>query len=188
MSILKVQQLQHTNGTNAMTIATSGATAFGGAVTNSNQPCWRLNGYNGATLIPPINNATPHTYRQVDFAQGCSASTSRVTISTGGKYLVGVRFVVGNPSANTETRYMSTYVKKNGSSYPARGMNGAEAISDGWGNGNSYHQFGFTDVIEVAQNDYLEAVISRSSSSDWNGNIYDDNGSGHTVFYGYLVG
>ena len=182
MSILKVDNIQHTNGTSAISIATSGA------VTNTNQPCWRLNGYNGATLVPGINNSTPHTFRQIDFSQGCTATTSRITLNTSGKYLVGVRFIVGNPSPNTETRYMSTYVKKNGSTYPARGMQGAEAIADGWGTGNSYHTFGLTDIIDCSANDYLEAVISRSSSSDWNGNIYDDNGSGHTVFFGYLVG
>jgi len=188
MSILKVQELQHTNGTNAMTIATSGATAFGGAVTNSNQPCWRLDGYSGSTLIPAINNSTPHTFANVDFSQGCSATTSRITISTAGKYLVGVRFIVGNPSANTETRYMSVYCRVNGSSYPTRSLQGAEAISDGWGSGNSYHQFHVYDIINVAANDYLEAVISRSSSSDWNGSIYGSAGDGATVFWGYLVG
>ena len=188
MSILKVQQLQHTNGTNAMTIATSGATAFGGVVTNTNQPSWRLDGYSGSTLVPPVNNSTPHTFASINFSQGVSATTSRITISTAGKYVVGVRFIVGNPSANTETRYMSSYVKLNGSSFPARGMQGAEAIADGWGTGNSYHQFGFTDVLNLSANDYLETVIGRSSSSDWNGSIYGSAGDGATVFWGYLVG
>jgi len=95
---------------------------------------------------------------------------SLATITTSGDVTVGGNLIV------------------NGSSYPTRSLQGAEAISDGWGSGNSYHTFALTDVIDVAQNDYLETVIGRSSSSDWNGNIYDDNGSGHTVFYGYLVG
>ena len=187
MSILKVQQLQHTNGTNAMTIATSGATAFGGAVTNSNQPCWRLDGYSGSTLIPPVNNSTPHTFANVDFSQGCSATTSRVTISTAGKYLVGVRFIVGNPSANTETRYMNTNIRKN-STYIARQLSALVAVADGWGSGNSYHPTSCETIVDLAASDYLEVVLSRSSSSDWDGTIYEDSSNGFTQFFGYLIG
>tara|TARA_B100000073_G_scaffold35552_1_gene26794 strand:- start:369 stop:938 length:570 start_codon:yes stop_codon:yes gene_type:complete len=187
-STIKVQNIKHTNDTTAMTIASTGALSFGGATTNSNQPCWRLSGYSGTTLVPGINNTTPLTYEAITFSQGVTATTSRITISTAGKYMVGVRFVVGNPSANTETRYMSVYPRVNGSSYPSRAMQGAEAISDGWGSGNSYHTFAVYDVLNLAANDYLEGVISRSSSSDWNGNIYGSAADGATVFFGYLIG
>ena len=193
-STIKVQNIKHTNDTTAMTIGTTGTTAFsgaasfGGAVTNTSQPCWRLSGYNGTTLVPGINNSTPLTFEAVSFSQGVTATTSRITCSTAGKYMVGVRFVVGNPSANTETRYMSVYCRLNGSSYPCRSLQGAEAISDGWGSGNSYHTFAVYDIINVAANDYLEAVISRSSVSDWNGNIYGSAADGATVFFGYLIG
>ena len=188
VSTLKVGTIQSVTANTAMTIDNTGALAFGGATTNSNQPCWRLSGYNGATLVPGVNNATPHTFEAITFSQGVTATTSRITIVTPGKYMLGVRFVVGNPSANTETRYMSVYPRVNGSSYPSRMLQGAEAISDGWGSGNSYHTFAVHDILNLAANDYLEGVISRSSSSDWNGNIYGSASSGATVFFGYLIG
>tara|TARA_B100000927_G_scaffold51664_1_gene38611 strand:+ start:492 stop:1415 length:924 start_codon:yes stop_codon:yes gene_type:complete len=187
-NVLRTSSIKHTNDTTAMTIASSGALAFGGATTNANQPCWRLSGYSGSTLVPAVNNTTPLTYEAITFSQGVTATTSRITIATPGKYMVGVRFVVGNPSPNTETRYMSVYCRVNGSSYPMTAMQGAEAISDGWGSGNSYHTFDVYDVLSLSANDYLEGVISRSSSSDWNGNIYGSAANGATVFFGYLIG
>ena len=187
-STIKVQNIKHTNDTTAMTIASTGALAFGGVTTNSNQPCWRLSGYSGSTLVPGINNTTPQTFEAITFSQGVTATTSRITIATAGKYMVGVRFVVGNPSPNTETRYMSVYPRVNGSSYPSRMLQGAEAITDGWGSGNSYHTFAINDILSLSANDYLEAVISRSSVSDWNGNVYGSASNGATVFFGYLIG
>ena len=65
---------------------------------------------------------------------------------------------------------------------------GAQAIADGWGTGNSYHDFSVYDVVNLAANDYLEALISRSSISDWNGSIYGSAAQGTTVFFGYLIG
>lgn len=188
VSTLKVGTIQSVTANTAMTIDNTGALAFGGATTNSNQPCWRLSGYNGTTLVPGVNNTTPLTYEAITFSQGVTATTSRITIATAGKYMVGVRFVVGNPSPNTETRYMSVYCRVNGSDYPTRMLQGAEAITDGWGSGNSYHTFAVYDVLSLSANDYLEGVISRSSSSDWNGNVYGSAADGATVFFGYLIG
>ena len=177
-STIKVQNIKHTNDTTAMTIASTGALDFGGVTTNSNQPCWRLSGYSGSTLVPAVNNTTPQTYEAITFSQGVTATTSRITIVTPGKYMVGVRFVVGNPSANTETRYMSVYPRVNGSTYSSTMLQGAEAISDGWGSGNSYHTFAINDILSLSANDYIQ--VTGAGSSD----VYGY----YSSFCGHLVG
>ena len=159
-----------------------------GNVTMPSQPCWELTGRTSSTT-PAINNSAVFQFAATTFAQGgvtVSNTFSRVTVPTAGKYYMRIHIQHAGPGANTEARYMTHSIKKNGTIVKQH-LDAMVAVQDGWGAGNSYHTGGIDAFLNLAANDYLELVVSRSSSSDWNGTIYDDSGM-HTVFYGYLLG
>lgn len=176
----------------AMTIASSGDITMGGHVLNPHTPMFKISGRTSSSYTPPINNSTAFQFGNTVFAtNGFSVSNtfSRVTVPVTGKYYLKVHIQHVGPSANTETRYMGTNIRKN-SGYISQPLDALVAVSDGWGSGNSYHTTSAEYFGDLAANDYLEVVLGRSSVSDWDGTIYadgttDDN---YTFFYGYLIG
>lgn len=189
-STIKVQNIKHTNDTTAMTIATSGDITMNAKVFNANQPSFKIYGRTNTSYTPPINNSTAFQFAATEFATGgftVSNTFSRVTVPVSGRYYIKVIIQHSGPSANTETRYMNTNIRKNGSTNVARQLSALVAVADGWGSGNSYHPTSCETLVDLAASDYLEVVLSRSSSSDWNGVIYED-GNVFTQFFGYLIG
>ena len=180
-SILKVGELQHTNGTSALTIDSAGR------ISEPAKPSWKITGRtSGATI--GVNNASVFQFAATDFTTGGVTVTntfSRVTVPVAGKYWVKTIINQGGPGQDTEVRYFTTSINKNGSSIVQQ-LQGLESVSDGWGHGNSYHVTQAETIVDLAAGDYLEVVLSRASSSDWNATIYDDGGK-HTSFFGYLV-
>jgi len=187
MSTLKVGTIQdHANSNTAISIDSSGR------VTQPAKPMFKLSGRTGSSYVPPINNSTAFQFGNTVFATNgftVSNTFSRVTVPVTGKYYLKTVIQHSSPSANTETRYMGTNIRKN-SSYITQNLEALVAVADGWGSGNSYHTTYAEYFGELAANDYLEVVLGRSSSSDWDGTIYADGTAddAYTFFYGYLIG
>ena len=180
-STLKVDTIQHTGGTTALTIDSTGR------ILQPAKPSWKITGRTSSATIG-INNSSVFQFAATDFAVGGVTVTntfSRVTVPVAGKYWVKTIINQGGPGANTEVRYFTTSINKNGSSVVQQ-LQGLQSITDGWGSGNSYHVTQAETIVDLAAGDYLEVVLSRASSSDWDASIYDDGGK-HTSFFGYLV-
>ena len=193
MSTLKVGTIQeHENSNTVMTFSNTGDITMGGHVLNAHTPMFKLTGRTDTSYTPPINNSTAFQFAATDFAtNGFSVTNtfSRVTVPVSGKYYIKTVIQHSGPSVNTETRYMGTNIRKN-SAYISQNLEALVAVSDGWGDGNSYHTTYAEYFGDLAANDYLEVVLGRSSSSDWDGTIYADGTSddAYTFFYGYLIG
>jgi len=190
MSTLKVGTIQSTTANTAMTIASTGDITMNAKVFNANQPSFKLYGRTNTSYTPPISNSTAFQFAATEFATGgftVSNTFSRVTVPVSGRYYIKTIIQHGGPSASTETRYMGTNIRKN-SAYIASQLDALVAVADGWGSGNSYHTTYCETLVDLSANDYLEVVLGRSSSSDWNGTIYDDGTRGYTQFFGYLIG
>jgi len=193
MSTLKVGTIQeHTNSNTVMTFSSSGDITMGGHVLNAHTPMFKISGRTNSSYTPPINNSTAYQFGNTVFAtNGFSVSNtfSRVTVPVSGKYYLKAVIQHVGPSGNTETRYMGTNIRKN-SGYIHQNLEALVAVTDGWGAGNSYHTTYAEYFGDLAANDYLEVVLGRSSSSDWDGTIYADGTAddAYTFFYGYLIG
>ena len=59
---------------------------------------------------------------------------------------------------------MGTNIRKN-STYISQNLEALVAVSDGWGDGNSYHTTYSEYFGDLTANDHLEVVFSRSGSS-----------------------
>ena len=187
MSTLKVGTIQdHTNSNTAMTIDSSGR------VVTPARPTFKISGRTNSSYTPPINNNTAFQFGNTVFATNgftVSNTFSRVTVPVTGKYYLKTVIQHVGPSVNTETRYMGTNIRKN-STYISQNLEALVAVSDGWGDGNSYHTTYAEYFGDLTATDYLEVVLSRSSASDWDGTIYADGTAddAYTFFYGYLIG
>ena len=210
-SIIKVNTIQDaTNSNTAMTIDSSGNTTVSGTTTHTGKvlktgnPCFRMSGvagYNGGaggTYTPPVNNSTPHNFSRTDYDVGSCIATSGTTAHTrfvapvAGKYFFHSNITLGGISNDTESRYVTTYFYVNGAYYSSN-MDYVREQDDGWGSGNAYKTLKCTDIIDMAEDDYFNIALGRSSSSDLSANIYDDgvNAKGDGKFtwlVGYLVG
>ena len=156
------------------------------------------NGGGGGAYTPPVANSTPHNFSRTDFDVGNCIATSGTTAHTrfvapiAGKYYFHSMFQIGGISANTESRYVTTYYKVSGNLY-SYSMQYVRDQDDGWGSGNAYASLVHQDIIDMAKDEYFEVAIGRSSSSDLSANIYDDGtntkGDGkNSRLIGYLVG
>ena len=103
----------------AMTIDSNGDMTMGGHVLNAHIPMFKISGRTNSSYTPPINNSTAFQFGNTVFTNGFSVSNtfSRVTVPVTGKYYLKVQ-IPRFSSANTETRYMGTNIRKN-SSYVA---------------------------------------------------------------------
>ena len=193
MSTLKVGTIQeHTNSNTVMTFSSSGDITMGGHVLNAHTPMFKISGRTDSSYTPPINNSTAFQFGNTVFATNgftVSNTFSRVTVPVSGKYYLKTVIQHSGPSGSTETRYMGTNIKKN-ANYITQNLEALVAVTDGWGSGNSYHTPYAEYFGDLAANDYLEVVLGRSSSSDWDGEIYADGTADdkYTFFYGYLIG
>jgi hypothetical protein len=186
MSTLKVGTIQdHTNSNTAINIDSAGR------VFTPQRPMFKISGRTDSSYTPPINNSTAFQFGNTVFANGFTVSNtfSRVTVPVTGKYYLKTVIQHVGPSVNTETRYMGTNIRKN-TSYISQNLEALVAVSDGWGDGNSYHTTYAEYFGDLAADDFLEVVLGRSSSSDWDGTIYADGTADdqYTFFYGYLIG
>ena len=117
--------------------------------------------------------------------QGSNTITT-YTAPVSGIYFMSFNINAGNNSSGTETRYASSYLRKNadGASCGFDTLQAMENITDGWGSGNSYWQTGnAAGIVELMRGEYVYLWIGRSSSSDYNGTVY---GSA-TYWYGHLL-
>ena len=116
--------------------------------------------------------------------QGSFTATT-YTAPVTGLYQMNFNMNAGNNSNNTETRYASSYMRKNadGASCGLDHLQSMENITDGWGAGNSYQAHARGGLVKLIAGDYCYLWFNRSSSSDYNGSIY----AGAAWWFGHLV-
>lgn len=163
MSTLKVNAIQHSTGTAAINIDSSGR------VTRPNNPCVRLNGNNGATIDFGGNaQIWTNTYYQQVYATGCTwdGSTGRITVPIAGKYFVGGGFYQ-QTAGNANGRML---IRKNGTEY--------FLVQTGFTLDAQVYWYG---IVDMAANDYLDCI---SASFD---TIRGYMGASHTNADVYLI-
>ena len=168
-SKLGVQNIAHTNGTNAMTIASDGV------VTQPNNPMFKVSGANNIAITN--NTRTKITFNSVEFDVGgyFDATTNyRYTPQVAGKYFINARAYITYASAGIENIY--GYIYKNGSSVAQ-----FQSIAGGINYGTVY----VSSLIDMnGSTDYLEMYLMASVSTDAAYYAGGDIGE----FSGYRVG
>ena len=171
MSTLKVQTIQHTNGTTGITLDS------GGRILRPTNPAWRIG--RGSTLTGVNQITTVINYDNISDADrdfftqgGCSVSSGVVTVPITGMYHVGT----SNRFDDVGSGYIVVRITKNdddNSTFGTYDIVGSpssayETIGD-----NTIYKLNASDTVKV---DYY---ISNDSSFTVNTRSY---------FWGYLVG
>jgi len=168
VSTIKVQNIAHTNGTNAMTISS------GGVVTQPNNPMFKATGADNVAITN--NTFTKVTFNSEVFDVGGYYSTTncRYTPQVAGKYVIYSRAYITYGSAATENLYLAIY------------KNGTEVSNFARSDDNSlYGSVQVSSLIEMnGSSDYVEIYIKASISSDA---VYYAGGS-LGEFSGYRIG
>ena len=166
MSTLAIENIEHTNGTNAMTVND------GGAVTFPSIPCCyvRLTTSNvHDTSNPFTTTGTDIKLDKIDLNQGScyDASTGRFTVSVAGVYEANCQFLT-NASSSTDKQF-SLY--KNGT-----------AVHYGYHGVNSQHvEMHVHALLSLVPGDYLTVRLDQ-------GEIYIDGSGGYSAFAVKLIG
>ena len=169
MSTIKVQNIAHTNGTNAMTISS------GGVVTQPNNPMFKVTGADNVAIAD--NTFTKVTFNSEEFDVGGyydSTTNYRYTPQVAGKYVIYSRGYITYASAATENLYLAIY------------KNGTEVSNFARSDDNAlYGSVQVSSLIEMnGSSDYVEIYIKASFSS--NAKYYAGGSLGE--FSGYRIG
>lgn len=169
-SIIGVETLQHTNGTTAATIDSSGV------ITQPTKPMFRATGADNVSLTN--NTFTKIQFNNEDFDIGGyydHSTNYRFTPLVAGKYQVGMRVFLTYGSAATEN--ISAELRKNGSAY--------QIDSRLSGNNTTYGTVQISTVVDMnGSTDYLEAFCKGDSSTD----VSYYSSSYYGEFFAYLIG
>ena len=169
MSTLKVQNIAHTNGTNAMTISS------GGVVTQPNNPMFKATGADNIALTN--NTFTKVQFNSEEFDVGGyydSTTNYRYTPQVAGKYLIYGRVYITYASEATENLYIAIY--KNGTAAQQFARSDDSSL---------YGSVQISSLIEMnGSSDYVEIYTKASISS--NAVYYSGGTLGE--FSGYRIG
>jgi len=169
MSTLKVQNIAHTNGTNAMTISS------GGVVTQPNNPMFKATGADNIALTN--NTFTKVQFNSEEFDVGGyydSTTNYRYTPQVAGKYLIYGRVYITYASEATENLYIAIY--KNGTAAQQFARSDDSSL---------YGSVQISSLIEMnGSSDYVEIYTKTSSST--NAVYYSGGTLGE--FSGYRIG
>ena len=171
-SILKVDEIQNTGGTTALTINTDGR------ILQPAKPAWRV-GLTGNHVIDAAGGSgTTITFNstsssQHDFIQGgCTLSGGVITVPVAGVYQVNTTMRVNG----LDTGYVIARITKNG------GVDGRQEtyIINGSPDG-TYDNLVGSDCFLCAAGDNLRVQVAAQSDTSWNIGI-------DSQFSGFLVG
>ena len=171
MSTLKVQNIAHTNGTNAMTVSS------GGVVTQPNNPMFLSYGASNVALANDTWVKVQFNNEQFDIGGYYDPTTNyRYTPLVAGKYQINARVYITYGSASTENIRIAIY--KNGAAYTL--------YNDYGGSTQSYGSVQIFSLIDMnGSSDYLEIYVRQNISSDA---VYYANQSQGGEFSGYRIG
>lgn len=171
-SVLKVDEIQNTGGTTALTINTDGR------ILQPAKPAWRVgmtgnhvittSGGSGTTITFNSTSSTQH-----DFIQGgCTLSGGEITVPVAGVYQVNMTLRINGVGSG----YVIARITKNG------GVDGTQEMYVINGSPNSsYDNLTGSDCFLCAANDTLRVQVAAQSDSDYNVGL-------DSQFSGFLVG
>lgn len=169
-SVLKVNEIQHTGGTTALTIDSSGV------ISQPAKPMFLATGADNVSL--PNDTWTRVQYNTEEFDVGGyydNSTNYRFTPLVAGKYMITARAYITWGSAATENIRIAIY--KNGSEHR---MNNRYA-----GSTTLYGTVQINSLVEFnGSTDYVEIYVRQNTSSDavyYTGTYYGE-------FSGYLIG
>ena len=172
MSTLKVGTIQdHANSNTAITIDS------GGRVFHTARPMFDVNKTTEQSVASGAITKVQWENENYDIGSCFDLGNNRFVAPIAGKYFMSAYVTLGTMIAGSG---IGLQWFKNGSIF-RHGHHQSTEINITL----AMQCFG---TFDLAANDYLEVVLGRSSSSDWNGTIYEDGTRGYTQFFGYLVG
>ena len=171
-SILKVDTIQNTSGTTALTINSDGR------VLQPAKPAWRLgmtnnhvistSGGSGTTI-----NFTSSSASRFDFIQGgCTVSSGEVTVPVAGVYQVNMTLRINGVGSG----YIIGRITRNGDVDTTKEMYVINGSPDG-----TYDNLTGSDCFLCSANDTLRVQVATQSDSDYNVGM-------DSQFSGFLVG
>lgn len=171
MSTLKVQNIQHTNGTTGITIDS------GGRILKPTNPAWRigrgseLTGVNATTTV--INyDVTSNADRDLFTQGGCSVSSGVVTVPITGMYHVGT----SNRFNDVGAGYIVVRITKNDDNDSSFGTYDIVGIPS-----NNYETIGDNTIYTLNANDTVKVDYYISNDSSFTVDL-------RSYFWGYLIG
>jgi hypothetical protein len=166
-SIIGVETLQHTNGTTAMEIDSSGR------ITKPNAVAWHAYKDNGNVSGSGTDIIWNKTHTNV--GNMYSNTTGEVTIPVAGLYFIYV-FGMSNSGANDILWFQ---LVKNGSNF--QGFNPYGAAN---GTGGGHFQVAGQIVLDLAVNDTIRIDLGNNSAAT----MWSNSANTHNGFGGYLIG
>jgi len=185
-SKIGVQNIAHTNGTNAMTVSSGGVVAFTNAPTGiGNTPCF------SSTFSSPLNTQANNTpvkvrFNNATFNQGggtFDTSNYRYTPGVAGVYMFGTTVTMKDSGDNNNLQQQNVAIRKNNSEVLVNRIQLA-AQSGSYGlQGSAFNAIlTVTGLIQMDADDYVEVWASC-----YNANF--DLRPEYSRFYGFkLVG
>ena len=171
-SKLGVQNIAHTNGTNAMTIDSSGGVLF------PNRPAFRAEKRTPSQSITEnVTTKITFEHQEFDIANNYDPSTSRFTAPVSGVYNFNVLLRAISNSGTME--YVAIYLYKNGSAFTDVFQMQTSA------NNMMNSHLGNSVTVQLTASDYVEIHANISGTSP----AIQNFASGHrTWFSGFLIG
>ena len=168
---VKVDTIQNTSGTQAMTVDSSGR------VLKSVLPAWRVSVTNeqfetaaGLYKVEFDKHDTENCFLQ----GGVTLSSGTITVPVAGLYRCGSTIRLDDV---TGSYYIISYIRKNSAT---TGSSDTYVIADD--HGSNYHSLVVTDLYQCQANDQLECYVYVQSDTSWS--VYPTN----SHFNGHLVG
>jgi hypothetical protein len=166
MSILRVDQIQHSTGTAALTIDSSGR------ILTPNRPSFHATGTVTETAIT-TSTKLPFNTKYFDSGNNYDAINFRFTAPVSGTYYFYLSYLTFNVA---DPNYATLTLGKNGTTSNAFGF--SRRINA------SQNDRNLSTLLELNVNDYIEPFLNINIA----GTYYYYLLGGHAHFFGYLVG
>jgi hypothetical protein len=172
MSILRVDQIQHSNGTAALTIDSSGR------VLSPNKPAFQVRGSGSQSITSTGNSTVNYNTTIVDVGGNYSTVNTRFIAPVSGNYLFGSNTRLDALNMSSGADYHRLYFAVNGSA--STGLYGHSIASIVTTVAN-YLTLSITGIISLSASDYVQVFVF--SNSDISYNILPQE----SQFWGYLL-
>jgi len=182
-SILKVNEIQHTGGTSALTVDS------GGRVTQSSRPVWRV--FNVGAQSTTDWTATDYypivySHTVIDTASGWTSGSSNLyTIPVTGNYVFHINQRCDGPAAG---QWFQLYLDVNGEDR----FRWIVDLNDGGGANIGYYTFSVSDMAPFTAGDTLQVRFGANADSaitlQGASSAASDSTNQYSNFSGYFLG
>ena len=172
MSILRVDTIQHSNGTTALTIDSSGR------VLSPNKPAFQVRGSALQSITSTGNSTVNYDTVIVNVGGNYSTGNSRFIAPVAGNYLFGSNTRIDSLNMSSAADYHRLYFAVNGSATSATYGHSIVSIVTTVAN---YLTLNITGLISLSTNDYVQVFVL--SNSDISYTILPQE----SQFWGYLI-